>query len=326
MIAVAEREVVTTWFGAFLLDGGSVVAKVVAPHDPDALADRLAARRDGRLTDDERRLIETASDGELVSRDRRLSAHGVRYEPTAHGVVEPEAHGFDPRELRELLARDADRALARSWDPSIYVEEAVRALETLDRTRNLLGERLDSWRSRDPPRAGPESTGPEPPTPDPELVAARAELEELKRSVDRARRSFEERLQTAVPRRTPNLSALLGAELAARLVAKAGGLERLARLPASTVQVLGAERAFFEHLRGRAPPPRHGLLFLHPRLQSAGRVERGRLARALAAKASIAARLDAAGAPLDPTIAAAFRARADELGRRGSARARRRRG
>jgi len=104
-------------------------------------------------------------------------------------------------------------------------------------------------------------------------------------------------------------------------VAQAGGLDRLARLPASTVQVLGAERAFFEHLRGRAPPPRHGLLFLHPQIQSAPKSVRGKLARALAGKVAIAARRDREGSPVLPELKTAFERREAELrARRGKRR------
>ncbi|MCI4340676.1 MAG: ATP-binding protein, partial [Thermoplasmata archaeon] len=107
-----------------------------------------------------------------------------------------------------------------------------------------------------------------------------------------------------------NISALLGPLLAARMLAQAGGLDRLARLPASTIQVLGAEKAFFEHLRGRAPPPRHGLLFLHPSIQGAPRRLRGKLARALAGKVAIAARIDREGGALRPELGASYDARA----------------
>ncbi|MCI4348150.1 MAG: hypothetical protein L3J97_05995, partial [Thermoplasmata archaeon] len=78
-------------------------------------------------------------------------------------------------------------------------------------------------------------------------------------------------------------------------------------------QVLGAERAFFEHLRGRAPPPRHGLLFLHPDIQSASRRARGKLARALAGKVAIAARLDREGRPLRPDLVNSFKHRTEEV-------------
>jgi nucleolar protein 56 len=228
------------------------------------------------------------------------------------------------------LLDDAERALTAAWDPSIHVQEAVRASADLDRVRNLIGERLGSWVSHDNPeldpgdhdraaRAAAEGT-PRPglgPT-DPGLLEARRRLGELYRAVADARHALEEAVRASSPVQTPNLTALLGPELAARLVAQAGGLERLARLPSSTVQVLGAERAFFEHLRGRAPPPRHGLLFLHPAIQSAPRAERGKLARALAGKVAIAARLDHEGAAVNPSLGAAFEARRAQVrARRG---------
>ena len=157
---------------------------------------------------------------------------------------------------------------------------------------------------------------------EPSVRAARRRVAELYRSVTAVRDELSAAVNAAVPQRTPNLSALLGAELAARLLAQAGNLDRLARFPASTIQVLGAEKAFFEHLRGRAPPPRHGLLFLHPAIQSAPRAERGKLARALAGKAAIAARLDRAGAPADPTLSRAFEARRARVREAGRARGR----
>lgn len=145
------------------------------------------------------------------------------------------------------------------------------------------------------------------------------------RTLSDTRTQLEKAIESGGAARTPNLTKLLGPDLAARLVAQAGGLERLSRLPASTIQVLGAERAFFEHLRGRAPPPRHGLLFLHPKIQSANRTARGRLSRALAGKAAIAARLDQAHAPLDERLSEQFEARALAIGQSPPRRAGRRR-
>ena len=91
----------------------------------------------------------------------------------------------------------------------------------------------------------------------------------------------------------PNLSCIAGPELAAKLVAQAGGLNRLAMFPASTVQVLGAEKALFKHLKSGSKPPKHGLIFQHAAIGKAPRKIRGKLARALAAKLAIAAKADA---------------------------------
>jgi nucleolar protein 56 len=91
----------------------------------------------------------------------------------------------------------------------------------------------------------------------------------------------------------PNISELAGADLAAKLIAHAGSLEKLAKMPASTVQVIGAEKALFKHLRNRKiAPPKHGLIFQYARIQTAPREIRGKIARALAAKIAIASKAD----------------------------------
>ena len=91
----------------------------------------------------------------------------------------------------------------------------------------------------------------------------------------------------------PSTSALVGPLLAARLCVEAHGRSRLARLPSGTVQVLGAEKAFFSHLRSGTAPPKHGHIFMHPWISRSPRWVRGKIARMLASKISIAARIDA---------------------------------
>ena len=91
----------------------------------------------------------------------------------------------------------------------------------------------------------------------------------------------------------PSTSALIGPLLAARLCTSAHGRQRLARLPSGTIQVLGAEKAFFMHLRSGIPPPKHGHLFQHPWVNRSPRWVRGKVARMLSGKVAIASRLDA---------------------------------
>ncbi len=90
----------------------------------------------------------------------------------------------------------------------------------------------------------------------------------------------------------PSLSALLGPLLAAKLSVIAHGRARLARLPSSTLQVLGAEKAFFSHLRSGTPVPKHGMIFQHPWISRSPRWIRGKVSRMLAGKATIAVRVD----------------------------------
>ena len=90
----------------------------------------------------------------------------------------------------------------------------------------------------------------------------------------------------------PSLSALLGPISAAKMVSLAGGRERLARMPSGSLQVLGAHAAMSAPRRG-APPPKHGaVLFSMPQVSRSPRWVRGKIARYLAGKASIAVRVD----------------------------------
>lgn len=91
----------------------------------------------------------------------------------------------------------------------------------------------------------------------------------------------------------PNTRALAGPTLGARLIAIAGGLVNLGKMPASTVQVLGAEKALFRSLTTGAPPPKHGIIFQHALIHNAKRWQRGKIARVLAGKLVIAMRADA---------------------------------
>jgi nucleolar protein 56 len=90
----------------------------------------------------------------------------------------------------------------------------------------------------------------------------------------------------------PNVTSLTGAIIGARLIALTGGLSRLSRVSSSTIQLLGAEKALFRHLRDGELPPKHGIIFQHPLLHNAPYWQRGKIARALAGKIAIAAKLD----------------------------------
>jgi nucleolar protein 56 len=90
----------------------------------------------------------------------------------------------------------------------------------------------------------------------------------------------------------PNIAYIAGPLLGAKLIVKAGGLKSIAMMPASTIQVLGAEKALFRALKTNANPPKHGLIFQHPFVHNIPRSKRGSRARSLAAKIAIASRAD----------------------------------
>lgn len=112
------------------------------------------------------------------------------------------------------------------------------------------------------------------------------------KSLMQLKKKLEKYLEDLMEEVAPNLKEIAGTKLGAKLIKAAGGLEKLAKLPSSTIQMLGAEKALFRFLRGRGKPPKHGYIFVHPYIQSAPKKLRGRIARALAAKIMVAARID----------------------------------
>ena len=109
------------------------------------------------------------------------------------------------------------------------------------------------------------------------------------------RKNMDNYVDRTMEEMAPNIRTVAGALLGARLIAIAGSLQNLAMRPASTIQVLGAEKALFRSLKTGARPPKHGLIFQHTLLHDAKRWQRGKIARVIAGKLAIAARADAFG-------------------------------
>ncbi len=113
-------------------------------------------------------------------------------------------------------------------------------------------------------------------------------------SLDNQRSSFEDYQKELAKELCPNMSAVAGSVISAKLVSHVGSLSKLAMLPSSTIQVLGAEKALFKHLKNRkVKPPKHGIIFQHAKISSSPKKVRGKIARVLANKISIASKADA---------------------------------
>merc|ERR1712086_181451 len=106
------------------------------------------------------------------------------------------------------------------------------------------------------------------------------------------RKSLHEYLKTKMDLVAPNLSALIGEIIGARLMGHAGSLINLAKYPASTVQILGAEKALFRALKTKGNTPKYGLIFHSTFIGRAQQKNKGRISRYLANKCSLASRID----------------------------------
>ncbi len=129
----------------------------------------------------------------------------------------------------------------------------------------------------------------------------------------KARETISNYIEKEMESIAPNIKELVGANIGARLIAKVNGLDKLASLPASTIQVLGAEKALFRALKSKAKPPKHGIIFQHALIHSAPKWQRGKIARALASNLALAARLDYYKGVKDPELLTRLNNRIDEI-------------
>jgi len=106
------------------------------------------------------------------------------------------------------------------------------------------------------------------------------------------RRELQEYLKDRMHSCAPSLAALIGEQVGARLISKAGSLTNLAKYPASTIQILGAEKALFRALKTRGNTPKYGLLFNSTYISRAAQKNKGRISRFLANKCALASRID----------------------------------
>ena len=304
---------VTKWFGCFLCVEGEVRKAVLFPKDPIAVADRLERIKQGEILEEERDL---GSASDQVA-DRRLSELG-RYSKFDSSFIRPEPYGFTIDVYREATIELAKRMAKSTVGPDVYLGHAVRAHDDLVSANNMLSERLHEWYSLHFPELKEVlsteayvdaivKTG----NRDEILKSLDSKMDSIGADVDEedlrpmrtlatvlresiaAKKAVESYIDSRMKVVAPNTTALIGPVIGARLIMQAGSISRLASMPSGTIQLLGAEKAMFRHLKKKAKPPKHGILFQHPLVHSAPAWQRGPIARTLASKVSMAARADA---------------------------------
>ena len=254
---------------------------------------------------------------EMVEKLTHPSTTLEKTQPDLRALAKACHYVEDDFEYNRLL-RDVAIELVRGELRSLTTVEQdvlqmIEALDNMDKSINLLEERLYEWsllhredlaRTKGLPLSltGQGPLG--------ELATAIMDLR-------RSRQRIEEELSRSMSAIAPNLSELAGPLLAARLMSRAGSLRRLSELPSSAVQIMGAEKSLFKHLNGKAPSPKHGLIYRHPAIMNAPKRLRGKLSRALAGKLSIASRIDYHSGVISPELKGSLENRLSEIRKMG---------
>ena len=305
--------------GLFAIQNGKVLAYELFSKDPEVIVKRMADFEAGREI------------SELKNIEARLKGKGVRDLVTTQPNPASEflkenfrqlaiEYKFvkDQSELNKILSEVSvartKTSISKLEKRDKLIIQAVSLIGDLDRMLNGLTERLREWYGLHYPELRvidhvrfikkvekygrrnnfddfTTSMGME--LKDDDVAILQKYAADLAGMYD-LREKTESYLNRIVPEEIPNMASLLGNVLAARLLAQAGSLERVAKMSSSTIQLLGAEKSLFKFLKDRTitKPPKFGVIFLHPDISTARKEQQGRIARLLAAKLTIAARAD----------------------------------
>ncbi len=264
---------ITKWFGVFLHDGEGIVEYRLFPKDEKEIAKRLLIIEEGGILDEEKELSRGKDVDVVEKRLSKIGKYTPRYELSLKIIASD--FGFDTDILRKaqiiVVEEKVKKELGRE---DLQIIQMVKSVEELTKILNILSERINEWKNL--------------PVQDESIRY----LNELKRKVDATIDELKERLGEKMKMLAPNLSELVGPLLAAKLISVTGGIENLAKLPSSSIQILGAEKALFRYKQGKGTPPKHGIIFRHPAVRSAKAKDRGKISRVLASKISLAAKAD----------------------------------
>lgn len=269
---------VTKWFGTFILDKNENIRdRILFPKDTDKIAEKLIKIDKKEILDEEKKIVKDYED--IIVNERRLEDIGNFISSDSYFKdveIKPEDFGFSRHLLHDASIKVTENKVeGRLKRKDLHTIQMVEALDDMRHISNLLSERIDSWSNL------------------PETEKKIKPVESSLSKVEEDSKKLAEQIESNMNELAPNVSDLIGPLIGARLLSHAGGLKKLAFLPASTIQVLGAEKALFRYKKSGGKPPKHGVIFQHPSINKANRDDRGKIARALASKIAIAVKADA---------------------------------
>ena len=191
--------------------------------------------------------------------------------------------------LRAASIIQTEQKILDSLTLDKHLIQTIQALDDAHTSLNLISERLCTWQAH--------TTGESRVVID-DLLSKKSlqpPISNLKQTYLQVQDLVEilsNHIDEEAPKIFPAMVELLDSQLTVRLVSCAGSLAKLARLPSSTIQLLGAEKALFRHISDGSLPPKHGILYQHPSVKSSQRKNKGRVTRSLASKVAIAAKID----------------------------------
>ena len=266
---------ITKWFGTFLCSKSCIQQHILFPKKEDKLEIILEKIKNNEVLTEEKKL---AKGKKVIVNEQRLEQIGefIPNDPFFKKIsIEPIDHGFSQELFQKVTINRAKKQMdVKLSSLDLQVVQMINALDDLIQISNMLSERLDCWSA---------------------IPTSKKKIKPFKTThdkVEEAIKQLEKELDADMEIVAPNIQKIAGSLIGARLISFAGNLERLALMPSSTIQLLGAEQALFRFKKEGGKPPKHGVIFQHSLINRAQRQNRGKIARVMAAKISIAAKAD----------------------------------
>ena len=292
--------VAKTPIGIFALSENGEVLKYRLYKDPEEAISLVHMPIDGKFP--------SSLKGDIVLREEADNVMRIYFRKIA-------SKHFDDEQLNEFISKFAIAVSRKNMHGTIkmdrFLVQASNALEDIKHIENLLLERLTEWYRLHYPESKishkellgsvlkygrrekfpdfESSVGIDISAEDEKIIMDYAST--IEKVIDQ-RKKKEDYIRKRSPEMLPNLCSIVDPLLATRLVSAAGSLEKLAKMPSSKVQLLGAEKALFRHLKKRGKSPKYGILFNDKRVSNAPQGKSGKIARIISAKLSVAARVD----------------------------------
>lgn len=284
--------------GVFAFDeNGRLLGCQRFPMDATAVVKKMEASPRGLIDEESMLIRELGSREVVIEKEANISGLNVQ-NPNGGGEflrsrIDEVVKDYYTRSEYLALLHDVSVSLAERrvkealQRKDVLVIQAVRSLDSTDEALNLLSERINEWYVTQYPMEDKNKRK--------ELAKENYVLVSFSNEIESLRK-FRKELETCVEKEVgeiaPNTSSLAGPLLAARLIADSNGLMNLAVMPGSKIQVMGAEKALFRRTKTKKASPKHGTIFQHPLVKSSPWWQRGKIARCIAGKIAIAARLD----------------------------------
>ena len=270
---------ITKWFGIFLIDKkNNILKKHLFLKNYLEIAKILIKIENNEILPEEIDIIRGIKENQITVNEKRLRKIG-NYKPDdilfKKIILNFKNFNFSFDIFLKASLKSVENKLEKELKLKDYqIIQMIKSLDNLIQVYNLLSERLDNWLMIHTPKY--------------KIEPFKKIINNIKKEIIR----LENQIKIDVNKLAPNCCEIIGPIITARLISLSGNMGNLSKMPASTIQILGAEKAFFRFKKEGGKNPKHGIIYQNNIINQSPKKHRGKISRLIATKLSIAIKAD----------------------------------